>query len=136
MTEFLPVNEEMKSSHLVCLCLWHYCCFHVYESKPTYPFLPSLSCISSIHTTCAVQWTPEERDQCPTFHMERKKKQKQLSLVCETFCIKEWFSISGSQPTLGISDAVKHPSVQHRMSSETLLKTTEPSYIGKARRRR
>lgn len=90
--------------------------------------------------------TPGERDQCRSFHTGRKRKQ--LSMVHETLCagmIFHFWEPGSTHNRLkqkkkkkkddpGVSDAVKHPSVRHRMS---LWKQQEvPSDIGKARRRR
>ena len=100
----------------VCLCVWA----TVFINHSITPVPQPLT------TTCAVQ-TPGERDQCCCFHSGTKRKQP--SMVHETFCTGMIFTFLGSglSPTARREEekkklfglfAVKHPSVQQKMSSE------------------
>lgn len=128
--------NQIKSSHLMCVQRVCFCCA-VLSKSVCAPVLMNHSI-----TPLPLLWL--QLVQCGRLGSEinattftlRGKKETTLYGPSD-FSALEWLSISGStaEPTIkkkkrkndpAFSDAVRYPSVQHRMSSETLLKTTEP----------
>ncbi len=125
---------KRSQATFVCLCVCVCVCV-----SPVFMSHSIAPCLSTGYNLCSGDtWGARSM---MSFHTGRKRKQ--LSMVHKTFCTRMIFHFWEPSSTHnnkgkkkkkkkknypGISDAVKHPSVQHRMSSESLLKTTEPRY--------